>query len=138
LQSIDHRLHSRASAIILSAESQVVQIGLLAHQSALQQPTLNFSVLNSLLIAIIHHTVAQYFEPVFDSLTAKATRRLTEIIPDCASSTTGNSSVALETSLNCLATVAGVRNGSRLSREQSKLLFSLCFKVVHADILLQI
>ncbi|PLW07629.1 hypothetical protein PCANC_26290 [Puccinia coronata f. sp. avenae] len=129
-KSIDHRLHSRASAIILSAESQVVQIGLLAHQSALQQPTLNFSVLNSLLIAIIHHTVAQYFEPVFDSLTAKATRRLTEIIPDCASSTTGNSSVALETSLNCLATVAGVRNGSRLSHANKLNIFQILDSVL--------
>ncbi|KNZ49708.1 hypothetical protein VP01_4836g1, partial [Puccinia sorghi] len=75
-------------------------VNLLELQNAPQQPPLIHSVFNSPLISIIHHTTAQHFET-----------------PDCASSATEKSTVALETSLNCLAAVAGVRNGSTSSRE---------------------
>ncbi|KNZ49165.1 hypothetical protein VP01_5172g2 [Puccinia sorghi] len=78
-------------------------------------------VLNSKLISIIHQTTAQHFEPVVDSLAAKATDRVASFKIDCASSATSKSTVALETSLNCLATGAGVQNGSRLSCEPSAL-----------------
>jgi len=114
-KSVDHRLHSRASAIVNSTDSQVVQMSLLALQNAPQQPLLIHGVLNSLLISIIHHTTAQHFDPVLDSIAAKATERVASFKRDCASSATEKGTVALETSLNCLATVAGVRNGSRLS-----------------------
>jgi len=125
-KSVDHRLHSRASAIVNSTDSQVVQMSLLALQNAPQQPLLIHGVLNSLLISIIHHTNAQHFDPVLDSIAAKATERVASFKRDCASSATEKGTVALETSLNCLATVTGVRNGSRLSREPSAL-FILIF-----------
>ncbi|KNZ44174.1 hypothetical protein VP01_9439g1, partial [Puccinia sorghi] len=94
-KSVDHRFHSRALAI-----------------NAPQQPLLICGVLNSNVISIIHQATAQHFEPVLDSLEAKATDRVASFKMDCASSATAKSTVALETSLNCLATVAGVRNGS--------------------------
>ncbi|KNZ52290.1 hypothetical protein VP01_3627g1 [Puccinia sorghi] len=114
--SLNRRL-STLSAVLIS----LVQMSLLALQNAPQQPLLICGVLNSNLISIIHQATAQHFEPVLDSLAAKATERVSSFKPDCASSATAKSTAALETSLNCLATVAGVRNGSRLSREPSAL-----------------
>ncbi|KAA1117820.1 U3 snoRNP protein [Puccinia graminis f. sp. tritici] len=124
-KSIDHRLHSRASAILIAADSQVVETSLRAQQKSLQQPILISSVLSSLLISIIHHTTAQYLEPVLEALTTRTTERLDAIKPPPASSSTETSSVALETSLHCLATVAGVRNGSRLSPTKKPTLFKI-------------
>ncbi|KNZ48796.1 hypothetical protein VP01_540g9 [Puccinia sorghi] len=92
---VDHRLRSRVSAIANSTESQMVQMSLLELQNAPQQPLLFHGVFNSLLISIIHHTTAQNFEPVWDSFAAKATERVASFKPD----------------------LAGVRNGSRSSRE---------------------
>ncbi|KNZ53626.1 hypothetical protein VP01_3182g3, partial [Puccinia sorghi] len=62
---------------------------------------------HSLLISIIHHTADHHFEPVLNSLATTATERAASFKPDCASSATKNSTAALETSLNCSATVAG-------------------------------
>ncbi|KAH9449426.1 hypothetical protein KEM48_009240 [Puccinia striiformis f. sp. tritici PST-130] len=124
-KSIDHRLHSRASAILISTDSQVIEMGLSAHQDSLQRSILISSVLDSLLISIIHHTTAEHFEPILDALTTRATARLATTKPDCGARVTENVPVALETSLQCLATVAGVRNGSRLSPGKKSCLFRI-------------
>ncbi|KAI9623580.1 hypothetical protein KEM48_009475, partial [Puccinia striiformis f. sp. tritici PST-130] len=94
-KSIDHRLHSRASAILISTDSQ--RFGLSAN-----------------LDNTSHN--CRHFEPILDALTTRATARLATTKPDCGARVTENVPVALETSLQCLATVAGVRNGSRLSQ----------------------
>ncbi|WAQ89021.1 hypothetical protein PtA15_10A444 [Puccinia triticina] len=124
-KSVDHRLHSRASAIVVAADSQVVEMSLAAHHNASRQPALIPSVLSSLLISIIHHTTAEYFEPLLDSLTTRATERLTGINSQGAPNIAENSLVALETSIHCLVTVSGVRNGSRLSSTKKPTLLKI-------------
>ncbi|KAI9612208.1 hypothetical protein H4Q26_008302 [Puccinia striiformis f. sp. tritici PST-130] len=84
-KSIHHRLHSRASAIVITTDSQLVEMRLSARQRSLQQSILISSVLNSANLDNTSHICRSF------------------------------RALALETSLQGLATVAGVRNGSRLS-----------------------
>ncbi|KAI7953954.1 hypothetical protein MJO28_006501 [Puccinia striiformis f. sp. tritici] len=84
-KSIHHRLHSRASAIVITTDSQLVEMRLSARQRSLQRSILISSVLNSANLDNTSHICRSF------------------------------RALALETSLQGLATVAGVRNGSRLS-----------------------
>ncbi|KAI9605261.1 hypothetical protein H4Q26_003241 [Puccinia striiformis f. sp. tritici PST-130] len=84
-KSIHHRLHSRASAIVITTDSQLVEMRLSARQRSLQRLILISSVLNSANLDNTSHICRSF------------------------------RALALETSLQGLATVAGVRNGSRLS-----------------------
>ncbi|KNZ55506.1 uncharacterized protein VP01_265g8 [Puccinia sorghi] len=124
LNLIDHQLHSCASAIVNATDLQVVQMSLLGLQNApYQQPLLIHGYSSPLSISIIHHTTPQYFKPVLDFLAAKATERVASFKPVCLSSAPEKSTVAPETSLHCLTTVAGVRNGSRLSEPSALFIF---------------
>ncbi|MBW0476687.1 hypothetical protein O181_016402 [Austropuccinia psidii MF-1] len=129
-KSVDHWLHSQTAQIIFTIDSQIVQTTSTAYSANLPVPILPSSVLNSLLIAILHHTTLDHFEAILIQLSQKAIQRIDDLKSEKSLNQAEEGKFAVETSLACLATVIGVRKGSRLSSKAKPHLFEVLEAII--------